>query len=725
MDEITRRVADLSPTKRALLEQRLKKQSAIGARVEERVANLSPVKQALLGLRLKEKQRTASAPSARSVVERLAGLSPVKRALLKLRLAQPEQSTDNLTQRVVNLSEAKRRLLELRLHPPDDVEDRQPDLAQRIANLSPAKRRLLQLRLGPENGESTQPASASLAQRVASLSPAKQALFELWLHKQLEAEEAVPSLPVVEPEPEAADSLPESSAPAAPDETEAEADGLEWLADTPFEEVELPEWLLDSVAEDEQPPTTTPEAVVETPARPEGSKRTASPVFDEEPAPPDWLAEDDTPVSQPATPQPTAESIPAVSPGKKISGWLDTFKTTEQPEPEEARQTSEATGMLAGLSGLLPAEKVETTKPDHKDDDLLAAAQEFYKIATQAPQPATLPAPLSRQKQLVGSAIKAVLYLVFVALIALPLFPALQKVSSEAPGRRLPWTEPTGASGDTLDSQRRQLISEQLGIIDLQQPGAVALVSFDYSTATQGEMQPLAEAVIGRLKGQGMRIIAVSLEPEGAYIAQQTLDKLLQERDEPYGVEAINLGYLPGQVAAVRKLVADKSPFAQIADFKDGVKFNAQNQSNWANVQTLAQIDIIAVLADNPATARWWIEQLEMAPQPSDRPQFLLAATSANAAPFLQPYRQSNQLDGLIFGVNGAAAVEAGRNNFGPARQMLDSQGIAHLIIVILIAIGTIVGWMPRPEPPDSAEAPPQNGAGSAAIRDKQPAERD
>jgi hypothetical protein len=83
----------------------------------------------------------------------------------------------------------------------------------------------------------------------------------------------------------------------------------------------------------------------------------------------------------------------------------------------------------------------------------------------------------------------------------------------------------------------------------------------------------------------------------------------------------------------------------------------------------------------------------------------LLVATSATADPFVRPYLDSQQVDGLISGINGAAAIEAGRKNFGPARQMLDSQGIAHLMMVILIAVGTMIGWMPATEEKAKAKA--------------------
>jgi hypothetical protein len=258
--------------------------------------------------------------------------------------------------------------------------------------------------------------------------------------------------------------------------------------------------------------------------------------------------------------------------------------------------------------------------------------------------------------------IRTALYLLFIILVALPLLPGLQKVVDPATGQKVPWTEPAGALSEVLDKQRRELISVQLGVIDLQQPGAVALVSFDYSPATQGEMQPLAEAIIGRLRGQGMRLIFVSLEPEGAAMAQHTLDKMLAERDEVYGVEMVNLGYVPGQVAGIRELVTGRKQLAALNDFEEGLTFAAPERAAWNGINNLGQVDVVT------------------------------------ADPFLRPYLDSQQVDGLISGVNGAAAIEAGRKNFGPARQMLDSQGIAHLLMVILIAVGTMVGWMPAAE---------------------------
>ena len=634
----------------------------------ERVSQLSPAKRALLKQKLKQqssdgdKNRTLSADE---LAKQITALSPVKRALLQKRLgygglAVPQPATPRerlslgaLSAQVAKLSAAKRALLERRLRHKTPVakilskdSPSLEELAGRIANLSPAKRALLQKRLQHLLTAPVQSyAFDEISRRYNQLSPAKRALLEQKL-KQFDTSGAQP------------DSKPETVSV----EAQAAKTTSNWLDELPLEDFETPVWL----KEEDSP---QPDAAI-------------------------------TPPPQPAVPTDADRHVP------KTSRWLDSLRPTDQPitDAEEAK-TSEATGMLAGISTILPAEKVSIPTPQRGQIDTLAqAANIFFAIATAKPQPVILPEPLSWREKLVGGALKAGLLFLFVIVIALPLLPGLQR---EVNNRIIPWTEPSDAAEDALDSQRRQLISEQLGIIDSREPGSVALVSFDYSTATQGEMQPLAEAIVGRLKGQGMRIVALSLEPEGAVIAQNTLNTILAERDQQdeYGVQVINLGFLPGQTAAIRNLATNPSALLNIPDFQGNIPL--QQRPEWSDVQNLDQADIIITFADNPTTARWWIEQLAAAP-PSDHERFLLAAVSATAEPFLRPYRDSEQLSGLIAGINGAAAIESGRNTFGPARQMIDSIGLATMIVVIIIAAGTIAGWMPSYLPPAEEEVETQ-----------------
>ncbi|MCK6625788.1 MAG: hypothetical protein L6R45_11510 [Anaerolineae bacterium] len=483
---------------------------------------------------------------------------------------------------------------------------------------------------------------------------------------------------------------------ALPSEKVEESDFL-----TSEEEPELPDWLTDS-----------PKTAAASPAAAPAFETLLEGQVEAEPPAPDWLT-DSTQVSTPL-PGSALTSEPKASPTERMSDWLRTLQPSEETLAEEDNQVAETTGVLAGLGPLLPVEKIalptplldsQATASTAQTDAMLEAARHFYAIATQAPQPVALPEALPQRASMLGNIVRGGLYLLFIILVALPLIPGLQKVVDPASGQKVAWTEPAGALSEVLDKQRRELISVQLGVIDLQQPDSVALVSFDYTTATQGEMQPLAEAIIGRLRGQGMRLIFMSLEPEGAALAQRTIEAVLAERGETYGAEMVNLGYVPGQIAGIRELVTGRKQLAGLADVKEGLTFAASERAAWSNVNNLGQVDVVITLSDNPATARWWIEQMAAATPPDDGERYLLAATSATADPFVRPYLDTQQLNGLISGINGAAAIEAGRKNFGPARQMLDSQGIAHLLIVILIALGTMFGWMPPTETKAKAKA--------------------
>lgn len=613
MDDLAKRIASLSPAKRALFEQKLRQKRTEAAgkspaqpaqkKLAERIAGLSPTKRALLEQRL-ERMGMASTPDNRlsiaQVIKRVTTLSPAKQALLEQRLKQKIRASTS---------------------PPPDTSTPET-LAERVAKLSPAKRTLLERKLKLKAPPVPSPATDDDDQNVVEPSP------------QAKSSTVTPSLAELEITSSWIDELP-----------------LEGLEETPV-------WLKETPSLDEisQPGPEEDEAIA---------------------AGPDELTEADTPEA--------AQS----------SHWLESLKSTDEAVPElETQKGVEPGGMLAGISTLLPAEKIAA--PATGINGLQAAAQEFFAIATEVPQPATLPAPVSRQEQLVSSLLKAALLTLFVVIIAIPLTPGAQRTVND---NLAPWTEPLGFAEDVLDGQRRQLISQEVGVIDVQPPGTVALVSFDYSTATQGELQPLAEAVVGRLKGQGMKVIAISLEPEGAALAQTTIETVLEERDQidEYGVDLINLGYLPGRAAAIRALISNPASFANRADFTQ--RRPLQEWPGWDTIQNLNQIDMVITLADNPVTARWWVEQLELAPPPTSGERFLLAATSAAAEPFLRAYRETNQLDGLLSGINGAAAIEAGRNRFGPGRQMIDSIGIATLIVVILIAVGTVIGWMPAQLP--------------------------
>ncbi len=299
------------------------------------------------------------------------------------------------------------------------------------------------------------------------------------------------------------------------------------------------------------------------------------------------------------------------------------------------------------------------------------AAHQFFNIATAAPEMPALPEKAEPEQRWPGRILRASLSVVFLLIIVIPLFNHYDRG-----GFPFPWLEPSPIEQQAIRNRLQ-------GVLGDKPPGSVALVSFDYTPATEGEMNPLAMEVIKKLRGQGLRIVTISLEPEGAAVAQNVLE--LAAPDD-YGVNVLNLGYRAGGLAAIRQLAFD-NPLNNAIDFETGRPFEVL--SDWPEIKRLSDIALIVDISATPDPPRWWVEQLES----GDRPP-MLAIVGAAAEPFVLPYVSSGQYDALIAGINGAAALEAARvqETLGPASSMLDSQSLAHLIIMTLMLFGTIAG---------------------------------
>jgi hypothetical protein len=228
-------------------------------------------------------------------------------------------------------------------------------------------------------------------------------------------------------------------------------------------------------------------------------------------------------------------------------------------------------------------------------------------------------------------------------------------------------------------------LHEAIGSLD---SGSAALVAFDYDPATSGEMDILARAIVGHLMDRHARIVAVSLLPAGPAAAQDLLDGLAREREgyrDSYGQSYANLGFAPGQAAAVR-LLAQSLETAAPSDFH-GTPLSQLGISE--GLYGVHSFDLIVELAATPDSMRWWIEQ---AGAPLGVP--VGAGVSASVAPWARPYFQTEPqiLVGLLGGESDAAMYDAylqGQQHIsGPFYARLDSQLAGHLLLVCLILVG-------------------------------------
>jgi hypothetical protein len=517
----------------------------------------------------------------------------------------------------------------------------------------------------------------------------------------LEVEEAVsaeyppPELEVEPPKPEAAEAIPaEAEYPAAgrPEVAVEASAALDWLT-----EIEAAAAL--EVAESDQlQAEAIPPAVSE--VMPESEKATIQTT-----RLPEWLVglgEEEgkaPPLEKEARPSeefpPVAEPIAA----PEIPDWLLKLEPGEG-EPVEARREEvvEAEDVLAGIPGVLP---IVEEALQAKEEPIAAlrsslgvpsvpdveGAKLFQEIAVgpsvePVPEAGVEARPESRRSRLVATLVWALIFIALIVLVALALLAVLNRVGDLLGGSAFGefFGSPLVIDPAPVNTFRAQVTKLS--------PNAVVVVSFDYSPATEAEMGPLAETIVRDLLENQVRVVAVSLRPEGAAIAQRLLESL--EGEYPYAERTINLGYLPGQTTGVRSLAF----LSSLPLFQDGRR-TLSDYPAWQDIDNLSDVALIVAVADTPLAVRWWVEQMGPGTLPN-RP--MVAAVSTAADPTVRPYYnqidpKSGQLLGLLSGIRDAAAYENRLGQPGRAVNSLAAQSVAHLGVIALSLGGTVVGF--------------------------------
>jgi hypothetical protein len=236
---------------------------------------------------------------------------------------------------------------------------------------------------------------------------------------------------------------------------------------------------------------------------------------------------------------------------------------------------------------------------------------------------------------------------------------------------------------DAGENPRSKALYEYIEGLDA---GDVIIVAFDYGPASMPELNPMAAAVIRHALSRNLRVVTITLIPEGTALAENILTEVGQELDKQAGVDYVNLGYKPGFLAVILGMATGIGNV-----FKSDVAGTPyQDLPITEGLRTYDDVALIVDLASSDTPLSWVLyahERYGVA---------LAAGVTAVMAMDYYPYLQSNQLIGLLNGLKGAAEYEKLIDHAGNGTRGMVAQSAAQSFIIITVILVNIVYVLAR-----------------------------
>lgn len=360
----------------------------------------------------------------------------------------------------------------------------------------------------------------------------------------------------------------------------------------------------------------------------------------------------------------------------EIPSWLESLRPGEEDDIAASDEPSgpvEATGLLKGIRGALNIEPIlaiprraRPLSPFSLSTLEVERAHVFERVVGEPARARVEILQPRRVETLAAATIRWLIYLIIVISVAVPIL-----LGSNWAAANMRVTGSTIAMYDTIQNLPA---------------GSVVLVSHDYDPGVAAEMIPQAKVVLHHLMEREVRLINVSLTPEGPRLAQQVLEEAAEAHEYAYGEEYLNLGYIVGAEVGPRSIVQG-FPSPGWTDFVEHRPFSEFTSAS--DVDGLEDIALIVELAGGADSLRLWLEQVQA---PYQIP--MVAGVSATADPFARPYYNNQarkQLRGLVSGLVGAAEYEQHSGRPGSALASMDSQSLVHIVLVLLVLFGNVV----------------------------------
>ena len=222
--------------------------------------------------------------------------------------------------------------------------------------------------------------------------------------------------------------------------------------------------------------------------------------------------------------------------------------------------------------------------------------------------------------------------------------------------------------------------SDVFAFIDRLPPRSVVILAFDYGPASMPELQPMAMALCRHAFRRHLRVLCVTLNPQGFMLADKVLTKVGAEAGARYAADYANLGFKPGYVAVIQSL-GSSIPATYPQDTKGTA---TANMPVMKGVRDYSDVGLILDLASSNSPGAWIAYAHERHNVPIAIGVTAVMATEAYV------FYQAKQVVGLLNGLKGAAEYEGLINRPDLGTLGMASQSIAHVVIIAFVILGNI-----------------------------------
>lgn len=209
---------------------------------------------------------------------------------------------------------------------------------------------------------------------------------------------------------------------------------------------------------------------------------------------------------------------------------------------------------------------------------------------------------------------------------------------------------------------------------------AVVMISFDYGPASMPELQPMAVALCRQSLARGLRVVAVTLHPQGFIMADKALAVAAAGTDAKYGRDYVNLGFKPGYTAVILNM-GSSIPGVYAQDVKGNPVGTLPVMQG---VRDYSDVALLVPLSSASTPGAWIAYAHEKYKVP-----MAVGITAVMATDFY-PYYQAKQVVGLLNGLKGAAEYEHLIDHPDMGALGMASQSIAHVVIILFVILGNV-----------------------------------